>query len=209
MRGRRRYVLTLAALFGIAWVALAVDPRYRQDWALENALTVAFVTLLALFHRRLALSAVSYTALFLFLSLHTIGAHYTYSEVPYDEWARAVTGRSLSEVFGWQRNHFDRFVHFAYGFLLAYPIREIVLRFAGVRGLWGYYLPLAMTSSTSADYELIEWAAAMMFGGDLGIAYLGTQGDVWDAQKDMALAAVGALLSMILLAIRNAWRRDA
>jgi putative membrane protein len=208
MRGRRGYVLALAVLFGVAWVALAIAPRYRQDWALENALTVAFVTLLALFHRRLGLSAVSYTALFLFLSLHTIGAHYTYSEVPYDAWARAVMGRSLGEVFGWQRNHFDRFVHFAYGFLLAYPIREIVLRFAGVRGVWGYYLPLAMTSSTSADYELIEWAAAMMFGGDLGIAYLGTQGDVWDAQKDMALAASGALLSMILLALRNTWRRD-
>jgi putative membrane protein len=207
--GHGRYVLALAVLFGVEWAALAINPRYRQDWALENALTVAFVTGLALVHRRLSLSGISYTALFLFLSLHTVGAHYTYSEVPYDEWARAVMGRSISEVFGWQRNHFDRLVHFAYGFLLAYPIREILLRFAGVHGIWGYYLPLAITSSSSVDYELIEWAAALVFGGDLGVAYLGTQGDVWDAQKDMALAAAGALLSMILLAIRNAWRRDA
>ena len=207
--GHRRYLLALAVLFGLEWAALAISPRYRQDWALENALTVTFVAVLAVFHRRLPLSLTSYTAFFLFLSLHTLGAHYTYSEVPYDEWARALTGRSVSGFLGWERNHYDRFVHFSYGFLLAYPIREALVRIAGVRGLWGYYLPLAVTSSTSADYELIEWGAALAFGGDLGVAYLGTQGDVWDAQRDMALAAFGAVLSMILLAIRNAWRRAA
>jgi putative membrane protein len=210
--GHDRYVGALAVLFALEWTALAISPRHRQDWALENALTVAFVVALVLFRHRLHLSRISYTALFLFLSLHTLGAHYTYSEVPYDEWARAWTGRSITEVFGWKRNHFDRLVHFAYGFLLAYPIREILVRFAGVRGLWSYYLPLTIASSTSADYELIEWAAAIVFGGDLGVAYLGTQGDVWDAQKDMALAASGALLSMILLALVSArhWRgRDA
>ena len=167
------------------------------------------LAVLVLLHRRLALSATAYTALFLFLSLHSVGAHYTYSLVPYDEWARALTGHSVSEAFGWERNHFDRLVHFAYGLLLSVPIREVLVRLAGVRGVWSYYLPLAVTSSTSADYELIEWAAAMVFGGDLGVAYLGTQGDVWDAQKDMALAAGGALLSMILLAIAHARRRDA
>jgi putative membrane protein len=78
-----------------------------------------------------------------------------------------------------------------------------------VRGLWSYYLPFAVTSSSSADFELIEWGAATVFGGDLGIAYLGTQGDVWDAQKDMALAAAGALLAMTLLAIGHALRGDA
>jgi putative membrane protein len=207
--GRQRYLLVLALLFGLEWAALAISPRYRQDWALENALTVAFVAALAVLHPRLALSRMSYTALFVFLSLHTLGAHYTYSEVPYDAWARALTGRSIGEVFGWKRNHYDRFVHFWYGVLLAYPIREILVRVAGVQGIWGYYLPLAVTSSSSADYELIEWGAALAFGGDLGIAYLGTQGDVWDAQKDLALAALGALLSMILLAVRNAARRTA
>jgi putative membrane protein len=100
-------------------------------------------------------------------------------------------------------------VHFAYGFLLAYPIRHILVHVARVQGALAYYLPFAVTSSSSADYELIEWGAAVVFGGDLGVAYLGTQGDVWDAQKDMALAAVGALLSMVLLAIVTTWRRDA
>ena len=198
----------LGGLFGLVWVVLAITPRDRQTWALENALSVALVAALILFRYRLPLCRISYTALFLFLVLHTIGAHYTYSEVPYDEWCRTLTGRSLSSLFGWERNHYDRLVHFSYGFLLAHPIRMILIQVAGVRGIWGYYLPFAVTSSSSADYELIEWGAATVFGGDLGIAYLGTQGDVWDAQKDMALAAFGALLSMILLAIRDTWWRD-
>lgn len=200
------FLLALAMLFGFEWIALAISPRYRQDWALENVLTVAVVAALTLFRNHLSLSSMSYTAFFVFLSLHIVGAHYTYSEVPYDEWARALTGRSIGDVLGWTRNHFDRFVHFAYGFLLVYPIREILIRCTGVRGIWGYYLPIAITASSSSDYELIEWGAAMVFGGDLGVAYLGTQGDVWDAQKDMALAASGALLSMTLLGIRNTWR---
>jgi putative membrane protein len=199
------YLVALAALFGLEWVALAINPRHRQDWALENALSAVLVATLVLLRRRLPLSRVSYTALFVFLALHTVGAHYTYSEVPYDEWSRALTGRSLSTLLGWERNHYDRVVHFLYGFLLVYPIRQILTGLTGVRGAWGYYLPFAITSSSSADYELIEWGAAMVFGGDLGVAYLGTQGDVWDAQKDMALAASGALLCMILLAIINSW----
>jgi putative membrane protein len=185
------------------------QPRYRSDWALENVLTVAFVIVLAVFYRRLAFSRISCTTLFLFLCLHTVGAHYTYSEVPYDAWARSLTGYSINELFGWRRNHFDRFVHFCYGVLLSYPVREILLRVALVRGVWGYYLPLAITLSTSADYELIEWGAAALFGGELGVAYLGAQGDVWDAQKDMALAGLGALLAMGGAAAVNAsLRRD-
>jgi uncharacterized membrane protein YjdF len=129
----QRYLLALAVLFAAEWVALAIRPRYWQDWALENALTVAFVVALILLRHRLRLSRISYTALFVFLSLHTVGAHYTYSEVPYDEWTRALTGYSVNELFGWQRNHYDRFVHFAYGLLFAYPIRETLIRLAGIR----------------------------------------------------------------------------
>src|SRR3546814_15401224 len=112
-------------------------------------------------------------------------------------------------MFGWERNNFDRIVHFSYGFLLAYPLREIFLRVADARGFWGYFLPLDVALSTSALYELVEWMAAEVFGGDLGVAYLGTQGDVWDAQKDMACAGLGALLAMLLTAALNAWlQRD-
>jgi len=150
-------------------------------------------------------SRVSYTLIFLFLCLHTVGAHYTYSLVPYDDWWRALTGRSLNSLLGWERNNFDRVVHFSYGLLLAYPIREIFLRVAEVRGFWAYFLPMDVTLSTSALYELIEWGAAEFFGGDLGAAYLGTQGDIWDAQKDMALAALGAVIAMAITALVN-WK---
>jgi putative membrane protein len=165
---------------------------------------VVLVAVLAASYRRFKLSRLSYTLIFLFLCLHEVGAHYTYSEVPYDAWARALTGRSLNEAMGWQRNHFDRFAHFMYGLLLAYPLRELFLRVANARGFWGYFLPLDLTLSTSAIFELFEWAAAEIFGGDLGVAYLGTQGDPWDAQRDMALAGAGALAAMLVTALINA-----
>jgi putative membrane protein len=204
-----RYLALLAALFAVVWVALAIDPWYRDDWALENVLVVVFAVALSAARRRFVMSRLSYTLIFLFLCLHTVGAHYTYAEVPYDAWIKALTGRSLNEVMGWERNHFDRFVHLMYGLLLAYPMRELFLRVADARGFWGYFLPLDMTLSTSALFELFEWAAAEIFGGGLGVAYLGTQGDVWDAHKDMSLAGLGAFIAMLLTALINArLRRD-
>lgn len=199
----KNYFLLLTALFTILWIALAIDPLFRSDWLLENALVFAFVIGLALAWRWFTFSRISATLIFLFLCLHEVGAHYTYSHAPYDEWFKGLTGTTLNEVMGWQRNHFDRLVHFSYGLLLAYPIREIFMRIANVRGFWGYFLPLDLTMSTSMIFELFEWAAAEFFGGDLGMAYLGTQGDVWDAHKDMALASLGALIAMLLTALVN------
>jgi len=204
-----RYLLLLGLVF-LAWSALlAIDPLYPRDWALENVLVLAFIVGLGLTYRQFTFSRVSYTLIFLFLCLHQVGAHYTYAEVPYDRWFAAVAGRSLNELFGWERNNFDRIVHFAYGLLLAYPIREVFLRIAGVSGFWGYFLPFDLTLSTSLLYELIEWAAALVFGGDLGMAYLGTQGDVWDSHKDMLLAGTGALIAMTITASLNIYlQRD-
>jgi putative membrane protein len=196
-----RYLAGLGALFAVIWLALAIEPRHREDWALENALVVIATLVLALTYRRFALSRLSYTLIFLFLSLHMVGAHYTYSEVPYEAWASALTGRSLNATLGWQRNNFDRVVHLAYGLLLAYPVREVIVRVTGLRGFWGYFLPMDLTMSSSATYELIEWGAAMVFGGELGIAYVGAQGDAWDAQNDMGLAALGAALATVLTAL--------
>lgn len=198
-----RYVVLLASLLALLSVALGIAPHDRSDWALENVLVVVLSVALAATYRRFPLSRVSYTLIFLFLCLHVIGAHYTYSFVPYDAWWQQLTGRSLNELLGWERNNFDRVVHFCYGLLLAYPVREVFLRIASVSGFWGYFLPLDLTMSTSVLYELIEWGAAELFGGDLGAAFLGTQGDVWDAQKDMALAAFGALLAMLGTAALN------
>ena len=161
------------------------------------------VVVLVATYRRFPLSRISYTLIFVFLCLHTLGAHYTYAEVPYDGWWASLSGVTFNELVGWERNNFDRVVHFSYGLLLAYPIRELFLRIAGVRGFWGYFLPLDLTMSTSMLFELIEWLAAEVFGGDLGVAYLGTQGDVWDAHKDMALASLGALIAMSATAFLN------
>lgn len=200
---RRRHLVTLAGLFAIIWLALAINPHDRAAWALENALVLALGGVLFFTRRWFVFSRVSYTLIFIFLCLHTVGAHYTYSLVPYDDWWRALTGRSLNSLLGWERNNFDRLVHFSYGLLLAYPIREIFLRVAEVRGFWAYFLPMDVTLSTSALYELMEWGAAELFGGELGAAYLGTQGDIWDAQKDMALAALGAVIAMAITALVN------
>jgi len=207
MLSRRTYLRLLMASFALAWVLLAISPNDRGAWMMENLPLILCVAALAATYRTLPLSRASYTLIMLFLLLHAIGAHYTYTLVPWGDWLRAV-GIDLDTAH-MGRNHFDRFVHFLYGLLLAYPIREILLRVAAPRGFWGYFFPVAITLSTSAVYELAEWAVAITFGGDLGIAYIGTQGDVWDTQKDMALAGLGALIAMgIAGALNYALERD-
>lgn len=196
-----RYEAALLAAFLAVAVALGVAPLHRSDWLLENVLTVLVVALLVATHRRFPLSRLSHSLLFAFLLLHEVGSHYTYSEVPYDRWWSSLTGGTLSDLMGWERNHYDRLVHFAYGVLLAYPLREVFVRVADARGFWGYFLPFDLVVSTSATYELIEWGAAVTFGGELGNAYLGAQGDRWDAQKDMALAGAGALIALTATAL--------
>ena len=198
-----RYVAILAIAFAVWWTALALHPVDRGTWALENALAVAGFVLLFALRRKLPFSKVSYTLIFVFLCLHEVGAHYTYSKVPYDAWLQTLGLGSITEHLGLQRNHFDRLVHFAYGLLLAYPVREIFLRVVNVRGFWGYFLPLDLTMSTSMIFELLEWAVVAVFGGGVGQTYLGTQGDEWDAHKDMGLASLGALVAMAVTATIN------
>lgn len=183
---------------------LAVNSRYPSDWALENVLVLLCIAVFIWTYRKFQFSRLSYTLIFIFSCLHEVGSHYTYAEVPYDAWFTSLTGHSLNGVFGWERNHFDRLVHFLYGLLLAYPVREIFLRIANVRGFWGYALPLLFTMASSLFYEQIEWAAAVVFGGDLGMAYLGTQGDIWDSHKDSLMATIGAIISLVITAVVNA-----
>lgn len=205
----RSFLWLLMIPFLVECFFLAFNVYNRQDWILENVLVLLALGCLVATSRKFPLSRISYMLIFIFLALHEVGSHYTYAEVPYDQWFINLTGRSFNEMVGWQRNNFDRLIHFSYGLLIAYPIREIYLRIANAEGFWGYFLPLDFTMSTSMIYELIEWGAAEIFGGDLGIAYLGTQGDVWDAQKDMGLASLGALISMLLtMAINRFIQRD-
>jgi len=200
---RDRYPLALLVAFLAIFTALAVAPSFRQDWLLENLLVFAALPLLVLTYRRLRFSNFAYTCLFAFFVLHEIGAHYTYSEVPWREWL-AVLGVGDGDPAG--RNHYDRFVHFAYGLLLMPAVCELMAARMSPRGLWRWLMPVLFIMSHSVIYELIEWLAAVRFGGDLGVAYLGTQGDEWDAQKDMALAAFGAVIGLAVVAIRGAAR---
>lgn len=204
LQPHRRYLAMLATIYAVLWLALAIDPHDRADWALENLLVVALGVAMAASARHFVFSRVSYTLIFLFLCLHAVGAHYTYAEVPYQQGWKSLTGGSLNAALGLsERNHFDRLVHFCYGLLLAYPLRELFLRVADVRGFWGYFLPLDFTLASSALFELIEAAVATLVADDLGAAYLGTQGDVWDAHKDMVLAALGAVAAMLVTAAIN------
>ena len=198
MRTEDRYPLVLLVLFCVIFVVLAIAPAYRQDWLLENLLVLVAVPSLVLNYRRLRFSNFAYTCLFIFFVLHEIGAHYTYSAVPWREWLQAITGGSSEAGAFAGRNHFDRLVHFSYGLLMMPAAWELLQARATPRGIWRYLLPVLFLVSHSVIYELVEWGAAIVFGGDLGAAYLGTQGDEWDAQKDMALAALGAVTGLLL-----------
>jgi putative membrane protein len=198
-----RYPAGLLAAFVAIFAALAIAPWYRQDWLLENLLVFVAVPLLVANYRRLRFSNFAYTCLFVFFVLHEIGAHYTYSEVPWRDWLAALTGGQATLA---GRNHYDRFVHFAYGLLLVPAVWELFERRAAPRGLWRWLMPLLFLMGHSVIYEMIEWLAALRFGGELGVAYLGTQGDEWDAQKDMALATLGALTGLAAVALRGSAR---
>lgn len=192
-----RYRLSLLALFAAAFVVLGIAPVSREDWLLENVLVAAALAWLIVDGRRRPLSNAAYTLLFAFGLFHEIGAHYTYSEVPYEAGFAALTGgHSLDALFGFERNQYDRLVHFLYGLLITPVAAEVLVARVPLRGVWRVVLPVTFMFSHALIYELIEWAAAGAFGSDLGEAYLGTQGDVWDAQKDMALAVLGTLIAL-------------
>lgn len=187
-RRNRRLVQGLLFWYGLFWIWLAVEPVNRRDWFLENLLAVTGVALLVLTYRRFQFSRRSYYLIALFLTLHAVGAHYTYAEVPFGFW--------LKDLLTLSRNPFDRIVHFAYGALLVIPMRELLMRLARAQGFWSYYLPISAILAQSGVFEVIEAVVAVIVSPELGSLYLGTQGDEWDAQKDMAAAFAGALVAM-------------
>jgi len=191
------YYWFLFIAFFSTWVWAAINPVHPDDWLLENYLVFLFVPLILITARYFRLSAVSYTLITVFMILHVIGSHYTYAEVPF--------GFRLQEWLGSGRNMYDRLVHFSFGLLIAYPMREMFLRVAKSKGFWGFFFPVDITLSVSAVYELIEWFAAVNVDASAGIAFLGAQGDVWDAQKDMGLAGAGALIAMLIVFLLN-WK---
>lgn len=184
----RRITAGLLCGYGAIWIWLAINPVNRHDWFLENLLAVGLVAVLVLTYRRFSFSLTSYSLIAAFMVLHAIGAHYTYSEVPFGFW--------LKDMGGLSRNPFDRIVHFAYGLLLVYPMRELLVRLAGLQGAWAYAMPVSSILAQSGFFEVVEAIVAMIVSPELGSMYLGTQGDEWDAQKDMAAAFAGAILTM-------------
>jgi len=190
--GHRRIAMGLLFGYGSIWIWLAINPVNRHDWFLENLLAVGLVAVLLLTYRRFPFSLTSYSFIAAFMVLHAIGAHYTYAEVPFGFW--------LKDMWGLSRNPFDRIVHFAYGLLLAYPLRELLVSRAGLQGGWSYYIPASGILAQSGFFEVVEAIVAMIVSPELGSMYLGTQGDEWDAQKDMAAAFGGAILTMLITA---------
>jgi putative membrane protein len=194
-------------LFGLViWYMLlscwaAYEPADRQFWLLSSLLPSFLVLLLAVTYRYLPLSPASYALITLFLTLHMIGVHYTYVQMP--------VGDLIDRALHMGRNHYDRVVHFSFGFLLTYPIEELFRLTGALRGWLVYYLPVMTILGLSGLWEIIESWVARVVHPELGITYLGSQGDVWDAQKDMTAALYGSLLCVgLLLVWRLTWRRS-
>lgn len=194
-----RWLWLFTATFAAIWVSTFTGTTDLSNWMLENTLTFLFLIFLILSFKRYQFSDLSYLLICVYLCLHVYGSKYTYAENP--------LGYYLMDVFGSARNHYDRIVHFSFGFLLAYPMRELFLRWLKFPAFVSWALPIEITLSISAFYELIEWAVADLFFKAQGDAYLGTQGDIWDAQKDIFLAFSGAILATSIVSFIKKYRR--
>jgi putative membrane protein len=188
---QNRLLQILLALFGIFWISTLIGTSNFSNWIMENVLVIIFLSILMLTYKKFQFSDVSYLLIFIYLLLHIYGAKYTYAENPFGYW--------IKDYFHFSRNHYDRIVHFSFGFMLAYPMRDFFYNHMKFPNWVCWILPIEITLSFSCLYELIEWAVADIFFPEQGIAYLGTQGDIWDAQKDMFMAFSGALLIMLFV----------
>lgn len=195
---QRRMILLLIAAIGAA----QIDQPYPELAPLQHGPTLALALAAPWLLRRRPLSNGSMACILAFLLLHTMGGRYIYSYVPYDEWARAITGHDLSGNFGWQRNGYDRFVHFAFGALLTAPIAEIVRREGALRFGWSLTFAFCAVGFVGALYEIFEWLLTIVAAGQTADWYNGQQGDLWDPQKDLAAAQIGSALALALLLFR-------
>lgn len=192
----------LTWLFLGIWLVLAIAPVDRMQWFAENLLVAGLAVVLYIGRHILVFSRLSGVCIFAFLSLHELGAHYGYAGVPYDAWLKTLTGTNLSGLFGFERNHFDRVMHFLFGLLLTLPMREVLLCTSPVRGPWSYILPVVLSMAASMGYEVCEWLIVAIADSP-ETAYLILQGDSWDSQKDMALATLGAMLAVVALKLKQ------
>jgi putative membrane protein len=187
--------LALLAVYVVLFVVCGIAPHSRAVWWAENIPIVAIaVTLVVLYARGVRFSSLAYALMSVLLFLHTIGGHYTFERVPFD-W--------FSNAFGFERNHYDRIAHFSVG-CYAFGMAEGLIEHKLVARPWiAYCFGIFAIGTVAATYEIIEWIYAAAAGGDSGAAFLGSQGDIWDAQKDMLADISGALCATALLAIRG------
>ena len=153
--------------------------------------------------RRYPLATSSVARIAIFFALHTIDGRYTYTNTPYDLWTSSLFGTSVSDLFAFERNHYDRLVHFSYGLLIVHPTFEVLQRHFGLNRRLSLYIALEGVIAISAVYELFEWFLSIVLAGPLAADYNGQQGDMWDAQKDMGLATLGSLISLSWVGLRS------
>jgi putative membrane protein len=187
----------LALAFVAIWFVLYFNCIDKKDWFIENILVFLFAIYLTAYYR--TFSNASYICFFLFLLLHIFGAQYAYTKNP--------LGAYLQQTFQLWRNPYDRIVHFSFGLLLAYPLRDILVNKVNVRKHWQYLLPVEIILSLASTFELIEWLVSEFTTKETGETYVATQGDVWDAHKDIAVAVVGAAITMTVVYLYNRKRK--
>ena len=191
-------VSTMAVL--IVMVLASIELLEWSSYLLHQLGTLLFLALMLGAYRYGYISSRSYVLAAIFLFIHIIGARYLYSYVPYDAWTQQLFSISLSELFGWQRNMYDRLVHFSYGLLLFFAMIESsksIFKVQSSKLLIAIALMINMSSSLL--YELLEWGIAATLSPEAAEAYNGQQGDVWDAHKDMALALLGGLIAAAII----------
>ena len=189
--GKNMWLVAFMLLFVAAWANSIIGTTDISNWLLENILVFVFLFFLIGSHKKYQFSDLSYLLICIYLCMHVYGSKYTYADNPFGFW--------IQDFFDLSRNHYDRIVHFSFGFLLAYPMRELFLKWLMYPKWVAWLLPIEITLSISAFYELIEWFVADIFFKAQGDSYLGTQGDVWDAQKDIFLAFLGAIIATTLV----------
>lgn len=186
----KRELLILTSIYLIGFALLAINPRDRADWVLENFFPIGQLVAVALFYRYFKFTRLSYYMIFFYLFVQSWGGHYTYAEAAPFNWIR--------DEFNLARNHYDRVAHFMLGFLVGLPVRELLMHFITASRRWINFLTATVILAIGAFYEFIEWWVAILVAPELGDKFLGTQGDIWDTHWDMFLALVGAALTIAI-----------
>ena len=197
---KKNYPKILLIVYLLIWIYLAISPLYRDVWIDENTFTVVFVLFLILTYKKFRLSNFSYTLIFFFMILHAIGGHYSYTEVPIGNWFR--------DTFDLTRNHYDRVVHFLFGLIFFFPIYEFISKKLKVSWGWASFLSFFVLAGLKGIFEIIEYFYVIIIDtSTVSSNYLGMQGDIWDAQKDMLLGISASIISLMSIVIKKFFKK--